>query len=136
MNKIDRIKVITKFPGFEIGDVLVLDSSTGFFVFSYNESEEVNGTEAITDYLAEDKPKLTKKEVLDNFGYFENITQYVMKDPEEVRRRIESLRGYLNAYKNKGSMEGGKEDERKKAMTVWQNLIYELEWVLGKRSIL
>jgi hypothetical protein len=41
-----------------------------------------------------------------------------------ITKRINELNHWLNEYKDDSI-----------ALTVWQNLVWELEWVLGKRNI-
>jgi len=123
MKHVNKVKVIKEFPGFREGTILYLDTENGLF-------KEVN-EESFGDLeglLLENKPALSKQQVLNYLGtYFEDASEYEAKSEEEIKRRIQALKDYIKTYK-----EDGRYDE---AVTVWQNMIWELEWVLGKRSI-
>jgi len=119
MKHVNKVKVIKEFPGFRVDTELVLDPVNGLF------REEDEGLEGL---LLENKPALSKQQVLNYLGtYFEDASEYEAKSEEEIKRRIQALKDYIKTYK-----EDSRYDE---AVTVWQNMIWELEWVLGKRSI-
>ena len=123
MRHVNKVKVIKEFPGFKEGTMLYLNAEKGLFK---EVSEESFGD--LEELLIENRPALSKQQVLEYLGtYFEDASEYQAKSEEEIKRRIQALHDYIKTYK-----EDVRYDE---AVTVWQNMIWELEWVLGKRSI-
>lgn len=132
--RVSKVKVIKEFPGFEIGDVLALDANNGIFGYEYNVDEDDNGLEALFDAISTHKGTISKKDVESNLGtYFENITEYKMRSKEEVREHMIELEAAIKEAKEGKSIVSEKEKDI--AITVWQNLLWENEWFLGKRDI-
>jgi len=70
--RVNKVKVIKEFPGYEVGDVLVLDKNSGIFGYEYNVNEEDSGLEALFDAISTHKGTVSKKNVIANLNiYFE-----------------------------------------------------------------
>lgn len=138
MKHVEKVKVISPFPGFMSGDILILDKGTGIFNFAYN-NEEASTEDAIdmlSNYLNSYKPAISKEDVIKNLGtYFEDISHYQAKDVDQIKSRIKDLKSYIEMYRNKDNLSEELIEDRDTAITVWQNLIWELEWVLGMRTL-
>ena len=133
---LNKVKVVESFPGFKEGDVLSLNKSTGLFQYLYNELEEDNSPlKNIYSELTEYKPSLSKDHILDDMSYFMDISEYEMKDKVWVEERIAELKDYMMKM-DMDSKEGILPEDVNvhEAKTVWQNLIWELETVLGMRK--
>lgn len=114
--EIDKVKVIKDFPGFDKGDVLVRYYDDTFIL------QPANGEQ----YPTTRSWRLDELEILSNIDkYFEDITEYVVKSPEQIEKAIEKIKDSIES-----------EDSDYEAVLVWNNLIYCLEWVLGKREYL
>ncbi len=132
--RVNKVKVIKEFPGFEIGDVLKLDANNGIFGYEYNVNEDDNGLDALFDAISTHKGTISKKDVESNLDiYFEDITEYKMRSKEEVYNHMKELEDAIKEAKKGGSIVNKKEKDI--AITVWQNLLWENEWFLGKRNI-
>lgn len=134
---IKEVKVVVKFPGYELGDVLIKNSENGLFEYAYN----VNDTSNVSNVfkaIAVNKPTLSLKDIQDNITYFEDITGYKVKTPEELEKKMVELYSYIKNIKedDKSGLFAGSvtKPDVKEAVTVWQNMIWLLEWALGKRE--
>lgn len=138
MKHVEKVKVISSFPGFMYGDILTLNKDTGIFYFTYN-NEEASTEDAIdmlSNYLNSYKPAISKEDVIKNLGtYFEDVSQYQAMSVDQIKSRIETLKGYIEMYRNKDNLPEELIGDRDTAITVWQNLIWELELVLGMRTL-
>jgi len=138
MKHVEKVKVIKPFPGYQVDDVLMLDKDNGLFNYGYNNGEDKDDTlvDTLAGYLNRYKGSLSKDDVLDNMGtYFEDISEYKAKNLDQIKSRINDLKSYIEMYKNKDNLSEELKEEKNKAITVWQNMIWELEWVLGMRTI-
>jgi len=132
--RVNKVRVIKEFPGYEVGDVLVLDKDNGIFGYEYNANEEDSGLEALFDAISTHKGTVSKKDVETNLGiYFEDITEYEVRSREEVEEHMAELESAIKEAKEGKQIVSDK--ERDIAITVWQNLLWENEWFLGKRNI-
>lgn len=122
---INRVEVIQEFPGYKVGDVLELNPLGNFDFVGNVEDNGIDAFSIIESVLVVAKPVLSKRDIAAYLGvYFKDTTDYAMKSKEAITKRINELNHWLNEYKDDGV-----------ALTVWQNLVWELEWVLGKRNI-
>jgi hypothetical protein len=114
--QIDSVRVIEPFPGFNVGDVLnrYYDDS---FILHQDFSDE--------EFIEEDISwRLTEEQVMKYLGtYFEDISTYEPKNVDQIEFAIRKL---------KQSIEN--EEVNAEAVLVWKNLLYCLEWVLGRRE--
>lgn len=132
--RVNKVKVIKEFPGFEIGDILALDVDNGVFGYEYNVEEDDNGLEALFDAISTHKGTISKKDILANLNiYFEDITECKIRSEEEIKEHMNELQKAIDEAKE--GKEIVNEKERDIAITVWQNLLWENEWFLGKRDI-
>lgn len=141
MSKIvNKVRVIAEFPGYEIGDILILNPNTGVFNFAKVTKEDGEVTDVldafdnlaagITDSI---KQSFTKKDVilyLDD--YFADISIYKLRTPRELDERVHELKAHMDRIKEDDTFD---ELDREEAMTVWQNMIWEYEWILGRKDM-
>jgi len=138
MKHVEKVEVISKFPGFIEGDILYLDRDTGKFNYVYNNSDQLesDALSMLSNALDVYRPALSKESIVNNLGtYFKDISDYQAKNVDEIKSRINDLKDYISAYKSKGNLSEEADKDRDVAITVWQNMIWELEWVLGMRTI-
>jgi hypothetical protein len=134
---LNKVRVIQEFPGFDIDDVLILNKTTGLFEYSnkllINNDIINNVYNAITDH----KPMLSKKHISEHFDYyFEDISEYQMKDKDWVLERIERLKTFIKDLEIDEKNEAIPESvDVKESKTVWQNVIWEYETLLGMRKL-
>jgi hypothetical protein len=122
---IKQVEVIQEFPGYKVGDQLELNPLGNYDFVGNAADSDRDAFSIIESVLVSNKPVLSKKEVMQHMGsYFKDTTNYSIRSKEDINKRISELTHWLNEYKEDGV-----------ALTVWQNLIWELEWVLGKRQI-
>ena len=141
MNKrtIKEVKVKTKFPGYKVGDVLIKNSVSGMFEYAYNDADTNmaigNAFKAITE---SNQSSLSYDDIVSNFDYFEDITKYEVKSPSEISDKIKEFSKYITDIKadDKAGLFLGSvnKPDVKEAITVWQNMIWLLEWTLGQRD--
>lgn len=136
---INKVKVIKSFPGYDEGNILIKDKSTGLFRFdgeSYNKN--INSlTEVVFSKIVGNDISLTKKQILDNMEYFEDISDYEMKDKEWVLERIEELKIYIRELDKDVEDDVVSVDvDVKESRAVWQNIIWEYETLLGMRKLI
>ena len=132
---LNKVKVVESFPGFKEGDVLSLNKSTGLFQYLYNELEEDNSPlKNIYSELTEYKPSLSKDHILDDMSYFQDISEYETKSKDWMEERMLELKKFITNI-DADSKEGllPESVDVKEAKTVWQNLIWEYETILGMR---
>ena len=141
MSKIvNKVRVKAEFPGYEIGDVLILNPSTGVFNFAKTTTEgeatpsalsAFDGVAArITDSI---KQSFTKRDVMLYLDeYFEDISVYKIRTPREMEERIYELRSHMERIKEDTTFD---ELDREEAVTVWQNMLWEYEWILGRKEM-
>ena len=135
---INKVSVIKEFPGANVGDIFEINQD-GLFDYTYNSfnNEEDNAVEAIYGHLTVHKPTLSKSDVISNLGtFFVDISEFKMKSREWIEDRIAELKGYIIKI-DEDNKEGlvSKDVNISEAKTVWQNNIWELETVLGKRTL-
>ena len=135
---INKVSVIKEFPGANVGDIFEINQD-GLFDYTYNSfnNEEDNAVEAIYGQLTVHKPTLSKSDVISNLGtFFVDISEFKMKSREWIEDRIAELKGYITKI-DEDNKEGlvSKDVNISEAKTVWQNNIWELETVLGKRTL-
>lgn len=122
---IRQVEVIKEFPGYNVGDQLDLDPMGNYNFVGNVEDSDRDAFSIIESVLISNKPALSKKEVMQHIGsYFKDITIYDVVSIPDIEKRINDLKNWIVEYKDDDV-----------ALTVWQNLIWELEWVLGKRRI-
>lgn len=133
----NKVRVIVSFPGYKEGDVLELDSDAGLFHFTNVTKEDGAKGDAFDVFAAritgDIKPSITKKEVLSYMGtLFEDISTYKVRTYGELDRRVDEI---------KAQMKRVEEDETinhldtQEALTVWQNMLWEYEWIMGMREL-
>jgi hypothetical protein len=142
MSKIvNKVRVIADFPGYEVGDVLILNTNTG--VFNYAKSaQEANGEVSdvlnafdgvaarLTDSI---KQSFTKSDILLYLEeYFEDISIYKMRTPREMEERVHELSAHMKRIKEDDTFN---ELDKEEAITVWQNMLWEYEWILGRKEL-
>lgn len=118
MNKqVDTVRVVADFPGFRQGDVLQRYYDNSFILLREDEDHNY--------FIEEDMSwRLSEQEVMRHLGtYLEDVTEYEMRTREEVENAILKL---------KESIENEEYDYD--AVVVWKNLLYALEWVVGRRE--
>ena len=122
---IKKVEVIQEFPGYAVGDQLELNPGGTFAFIGNVEDADKDAFTIIEAVMTYNKPAIYKRYVMDHMNsYFKDVTDYSMRSTEELYKRINELKLWLSTYKDDGT-----------AQTVWQNLVWELEWVLGKRNI-
>ena len=135
---INKVLVIESFPGFIEGDVLGLNTENGLFEYLYNDKAEASGSDNalnnIYKELAEYKPSLSKEHILDDMSYFQDISEYETKSKDWMEERMLELKKFITNI-DADSKEGllPESVDVKEAKTVWQNLIWEYETILGMR---
>jgi len=138
-NKVNRVKVVKDFPGYKEGDVLELDSSTGVFHFINTTTEDGLKGDAFdlvtAEITGEIKPPITKKEVSLYLGtLFEDVSIYKVRSYRELQNRVEELKATIDRLKDEDAIFGTNLD-RDEALTVWQNMLWEYEWIMGEREL-
>lgn len=141
MSKIvNKVRVIADFPGYEIGDVLILNPSTGVFNYtkSTKEDEEVsdvlNAFDGIAARITDSiKQSFTKSDVLLYLEeYFQDISIYKIRTPREMEERVHELTAHMERIKEDDTFN---ELDKEEAITVWQNMLWEYEWILGRKEL-
>jgi hypothetical protein len=115
--QVDTVRVVGDFPGFKQGDILQRYYDNSFILLGVDENDEY--------FLEADISwRLSEEEVLKHLGtFFQDVTTYEMRSREEVEDAI---------VKVKESIENERYDYD--AVLVWKNLLYCLEWVVGRRE--
>ncbi len=117
--RVNKVKVIKDFPGFEKGSVLKRYKRD---IFEDNTFILDVGDEAIN--MSEPSWRLKESQIEKYMGkYFEDITERIMKTREEIR---EVIKDFEEAYKS--------EIEDSYALVAYQNIINALGWVIGDRE--
>ena len=133
---INKVLVTSSFPGFVEGDILSLNTENGLFEYLYNDkSEESTTIDAVYNQLAEYKPSLSKQHILNDMSYFQDISEYEPKSKDWMENRMSELKKFITNI-DEDSKEGLLSElvNVKEAKTVWQNLIWEYETILGMRK--
>lgn len=141
MSKIvNKVRVTTEFPGYEIGDVLILNPNTGVFNFAKTTKEDgepsdiLNAFDGVAARITDSiKQSFTKSDVilyLDD--YFEDISIYKMRTHKEMKERAHELQAHINRIKEDDTFE---QLDKEEAITVWQNMLWEYEWILGRKEM-
>ena len=130
--QLNKVMVVAAFPGYEVNDVLIKNSENGLFEYSYN-TEKENAIDSLYKSISENKPVLSLKDIVANMQFFANISDYIPKTKEEVEEQIDELNRAIGLKHDEiGDKDTNPDDAE--ALTVWQNMIWVLEWSLGKRS--
>jgi len=135
MNKkqINRVLVVAKFPGFDVNDVLVKNKVSGLFEYAYNDGMDKDpALDSLYKSISESKPLLSLKDITESMVFFADISEYHRKEVSEVEDQIVELNRAIT-LKNE-EKEENPDLSVKEAVTVWQNMVWVLEWSLGKRS--
>ncbi len=119
--RVNKVKVIRDFPGFDKGSVLKRYKRDIFgddtFILDVGD-EGVN--------ISDLSWRLKEAQIEKYMGkYFEDITERIMKTREEIR---EVIKDFEEAYKS--------EVDDSYALVAYQNIINALEWVVGDREYL
>lgn len=133
--KINKVRVLVDFPGYKKGDVLELDSKAGVFHFTNVTMEDGSVGDAFDVFAAritgEIKPSITKKEVELYLGtLFEDISIYKVRSYREFQIRIDEIKSFLKRLEDPDTLVGVNLN-RKEAITVLQNILWEYEWIMG-----
>lgn len=153
MSKIvNKVKVVKAFPGFEVGDILTLNTTTGLFEYSYeyDSAKQADALDEVDRLFLSYHSSISKSVVLNNLNeYFIDLSTYSMQPTSAIEGRIASFYKAIEEAKaeladlNKAEPEENDEfndyvDSRtielEESITVWQNIIWFGEWVLGKRT--
>ena len=127
-----------EFPGFNKGDILKLNSENGLFEFIHSDNDNAftvanSVFNALNNYI----PSLSKDSILENMSYFEDMSDYEMKDKVWVLERIEELKMYIKELDKDIEDEVVSIDvDIKESKAVWQNIIWEYETFLGMRKLI
>jgi len=142
MSKIvNKVRVRAEFPGYELGDVLVLNPSTGVFNFAKTTTEDgeisnniLKGFDTVAARITDSiKQSFTKRDVMLYLDeYFEDISVYKIRTPREMEERMYELQMHMDRIKNDSTFD---ELDKEEAITVWQNMIWEYEWLLGRKEM-
>ena len=145
-NTINKVQVHKEFPGFDEGDVLILNKDTGLFEFSHNDSPIAYGhlsqddtntaVDSVFNAIAKHKPTLSKENIVRYMNYFYDISEYEMRDKQWVLDRVEQLKTFIRDLEIDEKNEVLPESvNAKESKTVWQNVIWEYETLLGMRKL-
>jgi hypothetical protein len=142
MSKIvNKVRVMAEFPGYEIGDVLLLNPATGVFNFMKTTTEDglvsdnlLKGFDTVAFNLTDSvKQSFTKRDVILYLDeYFEDISIYKIRPPRELEERVHELKAHMARIKEDDTFD---ELDREEAITVWQNMLWEYEWILGRKDM-
>lgn len=140
MSKIvNKVRVIAEFPGYEIGDVLILNPNTGNFNFvrpakDDSVSDVLNAFDGVAASLTDSiKTAFTKSDVLLYLDdHFQDISIYKMRTLREMEERVYELSAHMKRIKEDDTFN---ELDKEEAITVWQNMLWEYEWILGRKEL-
>lgn len=137
---INKVRVIVGFPGYKVGDVLELDPGTGLFHFIGVTKEDGVKGDAFDVFAAElvdeIRSSITKKEILFYMDdIFEDISTYKVRSFRELERRIDEIKALTERLEEDASLFPEDEFNQKEALTVWQNMLWEYEWIMGMREL-
>lgn len=136
--KINKVRVIVDFPGYKVGDVLQLDPVLGVFHFINTTKEDGMKGDAFDIFaskLTDMKPSLSKVEVMSYIGtLFEDVSTYKVRSAGELGRRMDEIKSLIDRLEDDNTIFGEGLD-RKEALTVWQNMLWEYEWIMGMRDL-
>ncbi len=134
---INKVRVIVDFPGYKEGDVLELDPKAGVFHFTNVTMEDGAKGDAFDVFAAritgDIKPSITKKEILSYMdSIFEDISTYKVRSFIELGERMEEIKAQMKRIEEDETMDHLNTTE---ALTVWQNMLWEYEWIMGMRDL-
>lgn len=134
---INKVRVTMDFPGYKEGDILELDSNAGLFHFTNTTQEDGAKGDSFDIFAAritgEIKPSITKKEILSYMGtLFADISTYKVRSYGELNMRIDEIKAQMQRVENDETINTIDTSE---ALTVWQNMLWEYEWIMGMRDL-
>ena len=117
----NKVKVIKEFPGIPVGTELTLNN--GKYEYENNSHDTIVDFDYESYKSTSTSISLSSDTVKTYLGdFFEDITSYNVKSKEEI---VKQLNRYKILFKK------AKELEDETGMTVYQNLVWILEWILG-----
>ncbi len=137
---INRVRVKVSFPGYRKGDILELDPNAGLFNFISTTLEDGTKGDAFdviaSELAGEGRSPLNKQEVLAYMGaIFEDISTYKIRSFRELERRIDEIKALTEKLEEDASLFPEDDFNQKEALTVWHNMLWEYEWIMGMREL-
>ena len=137
-NKLNKVRVMGDFPGYSEGDILELDPNSGLFHFTavtLDDGSIGDAFDNLSAVMADDpKQSIAKKEVTAYLGIlFADISTYRIRTLQEINTRIDEIRSHIETLK--AESETLSHLNKKEALTVWQNMLWEYEWILGSMDL-